>query len=182
MNFISFRQFAAMVALLVLGAMFSPMAAQAASDESAAQADAFLAISPVSLRSAQIIPSDKHLAIEYVNTQLALYNLTFKQYLSLDAGIQRKILELPGRSTYVSREMRRQLSDFRVSVPYSVLSKVAVGATLDGDIMSHYAIHLPQTVEMNGTVLPATCERVMIGNKYVLVEKTSGKVVDLIAL
>lgn len=167
-----------MSALLVSN-LAMPVAALAAD---VSDNNAFMAISPVSLRGAQLVPSDKVLAINYVNTQLANYNLTFPQYLSLEPSMQRQILELPGRTTYVSREMRRKLSDFRVSVPTDVLARVTAGQSLSETLMERYAVRLPENIELSASSLPAGCERVLIGNKYALIESASHKVIDVVQL
>jgi len=140
----------------------------------------FLAISVPTLRAAQILPADKQIATAYINAQLALYGLTFGQYLALDTVMQRSILELPGRQSIISREELRKIVPLRISVPTDVIKAMVPNAVISEDTVEKYAVSLPSTV-VNGSILGKT-QHVLIADRYILLDSATRRIVDSITL
>lgn len=143
-------------------------------------APGFLAVSIPTLRATQLIPADKQIATAYINTQLALYGLSFSEYLSLDTAIQRRILELPGRQSPLTREEAKKIVRHKISVPSKVTETLQANTVLSEDVISSYAVTLPYSVTK--TTDEAPTQRMLIADHYILLDASTRKIIDVMPL
>lgn len=141
----------------------------------------FMAVSVPTLRVAQLSVEDKQLALAYIHEQLAVYHLSWQEYLALSPQDQREVLSLPGRQTPFSRQARRRIVPLKQSVPAEVLANIAPNVQLSPSIIQQFGVLLPVTLQSQQATLPAGHQRLLIGNKYVLLDRFN-RVVDLLVL
>jgi hypothetical protein len=123
--------------------------------------NAFVGIHP-SVAFTKIQPSESQLVASFIDTQLRAHGLTKDQYLALSAEHQRAILT-PGRTWFMSREMRRTIVPKSVSVPRTVQSQLIAEKTVSDKVLQDYAIELPSTLQLS--FKNPSARRVLIGDK-----------------